>query len=137
MVVKEYTMPTKYCTKCGNKHDFSFETPSYCESCGNPFGQIVAKQEVTKAPTLTESARRLVEEDDTPLPAIDKLSVTIETFTSPRVTIESVQAGATSENNLNEKRPRGNKFKYQDFEPELRQHFAHDRANSKEEVSPG
>lgn len=121
----------KYCIKCGHKHEFTFEPPVFCESCGNQFSQssVVASKPAPTRPVYREQQQE--EQDDTPLPNISKLDVVIENIGASRVTVESVKnapmAGGV--------RPPSEKLTKQDVERQFAEQFRRERSEFKEEIS--
>jgi hypothetical protein len=107
---------------CGHRHEYSFDKPTYCEGCGKPFNKsAVAPSQAavatpTRKPINSALSRYAGEEDDTPLPQIDKFQVSVETYQTPKITIESARNSPM----IGESRPRGT-----DFNPDdVRKKFA-------------
>ena len=50
-------MPSTYCQNCGSKHDYKFEKPNFCTSCGEPFAG--APKENKKSETNPKENRSL------------------------------------------------------------------------------
>ena len=79
-------MPSTYCQNCGSKHDYKFEKPNFCTSCGEPFAG--ASKEAKKLETNPKENRSLgrsiesdFDEDGTEIyevPQISKLEYEID-----------------------------------------------------------
>jgi len=131
----------KYCTQCGHKHEFTFNAPAFCESCGNAFAGVTpATRTVASTPARPSVARQIQEDtDDTPLPDLSKLDVTVEIHKAPRMTLEPKGDSITVVGGAGiggEPRPRGQKFNREDVQREIEQQFRRERQELKEEVTP-
>lgn len=134
----------KYCVKCGHRHEFTFDAPNFCEGCGNPFGNVTASTSpapvVATRPQVKVAARYEEEVDDTPLPQITKLDVTIENFVAPKVTLDIDESGKStlrgSSTMLGGERPRGTDFNPENVQRKFAELHRREQNARKEEITP-
>lgn len=137
-------MATKYCTSCGHKHDFSFETPVFCEGCGKNFVTgIIASQTVVSVIPKTSIRQTSVNsaaiaariqqelEDDTPIPELNPADISVELDTTSRPTI--TERGVVNAAHVGASRPRGIQTNAEDVQRAFAEKFRRDRESSRED----
>ena len=133
-------MSVKFCTKCGNKHDYTLEIPRFCSNCGNPFaGETAAAAKPIAQPVKANvskfapsRARPVIdgngEEDaDREVPQITEIQVEVEIAKPQRISF----ADAKNASGFSREQ-RTTQLSSQELEKDYDQLFQKDREAPKE-----